>query len=138
MANALDLTKLCRSFLGRTMEVKDNIIIQLQLYPWLSTALIAACVSYTLFHCYVGWGRVPSKTERGCAEFSRAKSATFERKRRAAFPPPYPNGWWRLCDVAELAGGKHRSISALGLEVVVFRVGGSDEVAVLDRWVESV
>lgn len=57
-------------------------------------------------------------------------SAKFAARRRTAFPPPYANGWYKICDVAELDGGAPVSVSALGRDFVVFR--GADGPAALD------
>ena len=50
-------------------------------------------------------------------------SARYRAKRRAAFPPPYPNGWFRVCSSADIADGRVHSVSALGTELVCFRDG---------------
>ena len=51
------------------------------------------------------------------------KDARYRAKRRAAFPPPYPNGWFRVCSAADIARGRVHSVSALGTELVCFRDG---------------
>jgi cholesterol 7-desaturase len=61
-------------------------------------------------------------------------SATYAAKRRAHFPPPFPNGWYRVCSSADLEGGSGssgvHSISALGTDLVAFR-DGAGRAAVL-------
>jgi len=53
--------------------------------------------------------------------------------RRRAFPPPYPNGWYRVCSAEDIAHGRVHSISALGREMVAFR-GEDGEVGVLHAY----
>eukprot|EP00658_Telonema_sp_P-2_P040542 TRINITY_DN28995_c0_g1_i2.p1 TRINITY_DN28995_c0_g1~~TRINITY_DN28995_c0_g1_i2.p1 ORF type:complete len:358 (+),score=55.42 TRINITY_DN28995_c0_g1_i2:191-1264(+) len=55
------------------------------------------------------------------------------RRRRAEFPPPYPNGWTRVCSAEDVAGDRVHSISALGQEMVAFR-GEDGKVGVLDAY----
>eukprot|EP01065_Artemidia_motanka_P004409 TRINITY_DN1209_c0_g1_i1.p1 TRINITY_DN1209_c0_g1~~TRINITY_DN1209_c0_g1_i1.p1 ORF type:complete len:680 (+),score=210.73 TRINITY_DN1209_c0_g1_i1:84-2042(+) len=45
----------------------------------------------------------------------------FQELRRKLFPPPYPNGWFRLCNSVDIADGNVKSISALGRHFVAFR-----------------
>eukprot|EP01062_Namystynia_karyoxenos_P009958 TRINITY_DN13524_c0_g1_i1.p1 TRINITY_DN13524_c0_g1~~TRINITY_DN13524_c0_g1_i1.p1 ORF type:complete len:693 (+),score=175.01 TRINITY_DN13524_c0_g1_i1:122-2200(+) len=51
----------------------------------------------------------------------------FQALRRKLFPPPYPNGWFRLCNSVDIDDGKVKSISALGRHFVAFR--GKDGTA---------
>ncbi|KAI8852777.1 hypothetical protein BC829DRAFT_383778 [Chytridium lagenaria] len=48
-----------------------------------------------------------------------------------AFPPPYPNGWYRLLSGDEVGKGEMRLVNALGREFVVFR-GEDGSVGVLN------
>ncbi|XP_030363271.1 cholesterol 7-desaturase-like [Strigops habroptila] len=48
---------------------------------------------------------------------SRARRA----RRPGAPPPPFPNGWYRLLDSAQLPHGAARSLSLLGEQLAVFR-----------------
>jgi len=59
-------------------------------------------------------------------------SARYRRKRRAEFPPPFPNGWFHVCNVTDVEKGKVHTISALGLDLVAFKGKDSGTVAVLD------
>lgn len=56
----------------------------------------------------------------------------FVEKRKRQFPPPYPNGWYKLCDVADLANGNIVSVTALGMDLVVFQGQESGNIGVLD------
>lgn len=53
--------------------------------------------------------------------------------RKKAFPPPYPNGWHRVCSSVDVDNGKVHSISALGKEMVAFR-GKDGKVGILDAY----
>jgi cholesterol 7-dehydrogenase len=50
---------------------------------------------------------------------SRSRISKIERAQR--FPPPFPNGWYKLADSHELEPGTVKHISALGREFVLFR-----------------
>ncbi|CAK9016084.1 Cholesterol 7-desaturase nvd 1 (Neverland 1) (Nvd-Ci-1) [Durusdinium trenchii] len=50
------------------------------------------------------------------------------RAESGEFPPPYPNGWYKIAESAEVPKGKVVTVSALGREFVVFR-GKEDGVA---------
>eukprot|EP00756_Hemistasia_phaeocysticola_P031208 Hpha_TRINITY_DN16338_c2_g2::TRINITY_DN16338_c2_g2_i1::g.57710::m.57710/K14938/NVD, DAF36; cholesterol 7-desaturase len=76
--------------------------------------------------CWLGWialayrrqfklDALPSKET-----FTNA-SAHFQAIRRKQFPPPYPNGWYRLCNSVDVDDGNIKSISALGRHFVAFR-----------------
>jgi nitrite reductase/ring-hydroxylating ferredoxin subunit len=66
-------------------------------------------------------------------DFYNNKSGKSLRLRLKAFPPPYPNGWVRVCSSLDLEGGAVKSISALGRELVAFR-GADGRVGVLDAY----
>ncbi|XP_056207957.1 cholesterol 7-desaturase nvd-like [Falco biarmicus] len=51
---------------------------------------------------------------------SRGRAARPPR-RPGALPPPYPNGWYRLLDSAQLPRGAVRSLALLGEHLAVFR-----------------
>ena len=58
----------------------------------------------------------------------------FRARRRKEFPPPYPNGWFHVCNSADIASGRVHSISALGLDLVAFREKESGRVGVLSAF----
>ena len=51
----------------------------------------------------------------------RAKARTSEEVRLQSYPPPYPDGWYRLMNTDELGPGELRYIECLGRELVVWR-----------------
>jgi len=48
---------------------------------------------------------------------------SLEYRQLTCFPPFYPFGWYKVCNVADLPVGAVRPIKALGLQLVVFRYG---------------
>jgi len=68
------------------------------------------------------------------------KSASFDKLRRATYPPPFPNGWFKICDVSDLANDKIHCVSALGLNLIVYiskqqqQRGGDKKVVVSDAF----
>jgi nitrite reductase/ring-hydroxylating ferredoxin subunit len=63
--------------------------------------------------------------------FHRSNAKRYRRRQREAFPPPYPNGWYHICNAADVAHGRVHAISALGLDLVAFREQLSGRVGVL-------
>ncbi|KJE94081.1 Rieske domain-containing protein [Capsaspora owczarzaki ATCC 30864] len=55
------------------------------------------------------------------------------RRKRGNLPPPFPNGWYRLCDSRDLKVKDVKNIDALGQHFVVFR-GEDKRVSVLDAY----
>ncbi|KAG0205657.1 hypothetical protein BGX28_002773 [Mortierella sp. GBA30] len=56
-----------------------------------------------------------------------------DQKRRASqFPPPYPNGWYKLARSGDVKPGQVISVSGLGRSFAVFRGQVDEEVHVLD------
>eukprot|EP00126_Sphaerothecum_destruens_P015860 Sdes_comp9929_c0_seq1m1472 len=51
-------------------------------------------------------------------------------RRLKAFPPPFPNGWFKLAESCDVSTGAVRYIQALGADFAVFR-GGNGKIAVL-------
>lgn len=49
------------------------------------------------------------------------QSPSFKALRRKHFPPPYPNGWYRICNSVDIDNGQVKSIAALGTHFVAFR-----------------
>ena len=66
--------------------------------------------------------------------FHRPTRRRFRARRRENFPPPYPNGWFHVCNATDVANGRVHAISALGLELVAFREAHSGRVGILDAF----
>ena len=65
-----------------------------------------------------------------CTQFNN-KSVKFEAMRRRTFPSPYPNGWYNIAIVKDIKRGEIKSVSCLGVDLVIFR-GKDDKIGVLD------
>eukprot|EP00759_Apiculatamorpha_spiralis_P028077 PhF_6_TR30610/c0_g1_i3/m.45070/K14938/NVD, DAF36; cholesterol 7-desaturase len=67
-----------------------------------------------------------------------SKSLAFEKQRRATFPPPYPNGWYKLCDVTDLdnavIASKPISVSAFGQDLVLWKNHADGQITVMDAF----
>ncbi|GBG33919.1 Chlorophyllide a oxygenase, chloroplastic [Hondaea fermentalgiana] len=66
-------------------------------------------------------------------DYYRASNPRVAATKRKMFPPPYPNGWFRICASSDVDAGAVKSISALGREFVAFR-GEDGKVGVLDAF----
>ena len=104
---------------------------------WTQSTVIVAAVSaavlfYTIysFALFPKFNKIPGKFK---GNFSHLSKDVVEKRRRA-FPPPYPNGWYKLCDVLDLANGNVVSVTALGMDLVVFQEAKSGKVGVLDAY----
>lgn len=56
-----------------------------------------------------------------------------EAERLGTYPPPFPNGWYALCESDEVAPGQIRFVEALGNKLIVFR-DENDALGVLDAY----
>ena len=63
----------------------------------------------------------PSPEQRWAPGSTARRRLDALRAAEGHFPPPYPNGWYHICDSAELDHGRVLSVSALGREFVAFR-----------------
>ncbi|CUG87202.1 membrane-associated protein, putative [Bodo saltans] len=88
-------------------------------YNGLSIALLVFFVLYLIYtRCLFPRFNKPPGTFKGNFDH---KHPDFIQRRLRKFPPPYPNGWYKLCDVTDLAHGNIVSVTCLGLDLVVFR-----------------
>ena len=58
----------------------------------------------------------------------------FNKLRRETYPPAFPNGWFKLCDVSDLANGRIQNVSALGLNLIVFKSMKTSQPVVMDAF----
>ncbi|KAG0353143.1 hypothetical protein BGZ54_002392 [Gamsiella multidivaricata] len=67
------------------------------------------------------------------AEDAPVYDQIHDQKRRAGqFPPPYPNGWYKLARSADVKPGQVLSVNGLGRAFAVFRGEVDEEVHILD------
>src|SRR4029079_960020 len=55
-----------------------------------------------------------------------------EARRAATYPPPFPDGWYKLADSSELPRGAVRNLACVAERLVLFRSDLSDELGLLD------
>ncbi|KAF9337094.1 hypothetical protein BG006_006272 [Podila minutissima] len=97
--------------------------------PILSTSplllVLLACMAGVYFLRYL---ETPAKVE-DAPVFEQI----HDQKRRAAkFPPPYPNGWYKLAKTDDVKPGQVINVNGLGRSFAVFRGEIDHEVHVLD------
>ncbi len=51
----------------------------------------------------------------------RTKSALFRAVREASYPPPYPDGWYRVATSTDIPPGQVRQVECLGQHIALFR-----------------
>ena len=59
-------------------------------------------------------------------------------KRGASYPPPYPNGWYKVADSDSLKAGDIKKLSCLGHELVLFRTNDAERTCALQSCACSV
>eukprot|EP00758_Cryptobia_borreli_P008621 Tbor_TRINITY_DN5404_c5_g1::TRINITY_DN5404_c5_g1_i3::g.24743::m.24743/K14938/NVD, DAF36; cholesterol 7-desaturase len=96
--------------------------------PILTLTLIIIITTSIYLYLFQREDRKPGPQFKG--NFNRI-SNNFIKKREAHYPPPYPNGWYKLCDIADLENGNIINISALGLDLVVFKGLKKGKIGVL-------
>eukprot|EP01116_Phalansterium_solitarium_P007044 TRINITY_DN19518_c0_g1_i1.p1 TRINITY_DN19518_c0_g1~~TRINITY_DN19518_c0_g1_i1.p1 ORF type:complete len:403 (+),score=89.80 TRINITY_DN19518_c0_g1_i1:38-1246(+) len=94
------------------------------------SVLPAAVVLVGVYALYRLLVRQPQRTP---VQLFNRHSASFEALRRSTFPAPFPNGWWKICDVSDLDNGRIQKVSALGVDLVAFR-GANGAIGVLDAF----
>lgn len=78
---------------------------------------------------------IPSSSSSSSSISSRGKGASVvpKRKRAKKFPPPYPNGWYRICNSEEISIGQSKYFSLCGEDFAVFR-GEDGKIAIVDAF----
>jgi cholesterol 7-dehydrogenase len=94
-----------------------------------SYLFIGGVIPYLLLKLFIGI----SLPKRKPLQFFDRESRKFELLRRSTFPPPFPNGWWKVCDISDLNNGRIQTVSALGQELVVFK-GSDGKIGVFDAF----
>eukprot|EP00127_Corallochytrium_limacisporum_P002111 Clim_evm5s108 gene=Clim_evmTU5s108 len=64
----------------------------------------------------------------------RVKNARSRRNRLADYPPPYPNGWYKVCDSGDLPVGALKEIEFVGKLIAIFRGEDDGKVHCLDAY----
>lgn len=62
------------------------------------------------------------------------ESHGFNRLRRAQYPPAYPNGWFKLCDLSDLDNDRIQCIDALGLHLVIYKSKTTKQPVIMDAY----
>eukprot|EP00854_Cymbomonas_tetramitiformis_P001169 gene1169-1738_t len=97
--------------------------------PWVMLAAIV--VSY---FSWFQFSKVLKPTVEGnpyAAGTYRRRQLDQIRKNSKQFPPPFPNGWYRVCNSDDVARGEVIPVTMCGQELVVFRGKQDDKVGVL-------
>ena len=97
-------------------------------------AVKSACFFTALFVVYLGYRVVFGNKKKSAVDMWSPGSAQFDRIRRQTSPPPFPNGWFKLCDVDDIQDGRIQNVSALGLNLIVFLSKKSGKPVVMDAF----
>ena len=106
----------------------------LHVHPFVPFLTSSPPVLYTLVFLllqYVLYRRVFLPKQFPSKNFLDPKSNDYVKRRLKCFMPPYPNGWYAVCNTADLSNGSVKSIVAFGRHLVAFREGVSNKVGVL-------
>lgn len=102
-------------------------------YSTITTVLVVSLLLYSLYQFVLFPPFGEGNKKKYCGNF-KCSDPHFAALRARSFPPPFPNGWFKLCDVTDLDGGNVVSVSALGLELVVFQGRIGRQIGVLDAF----
>jgi len=105
-------------------------------------AMVSAVWVYRRLVLFATSGSIGNPSEQRYRDHSHTQSQRLTRQARVAanrrrlqtFPPPFPNGWYKLCDCGDVAPGEVREIEALGELFVVFRGRHDGRIGVLDAF----
>ena len=78
------------------------------------------------------YGRARRKLTGKPASPDRARYRRRLATRLDDYPPPYPNGWYRIASSVDIARGQSIRVDCLGSSLVAFRSSDSDAIFVLD------
>lgn len=107
----------------------DSIVLAFQESRTTGMGLVFVAVLLSALHWWNMKPNYPDNTPRIGYD---PQSESFNMLRRRTFPPPYPNGWYLLCQSSDLvAGAPPRAYSVLGREIIAFR-GEDRRAGVLD------
>ncbi len=82
-----------------------------------------------------GFGTVSPLQHRSSVASSARDGTRLARElRRASYPPPYPDGWYRLLNSAQLRRGQLRYLECLGRALVIWRSEHSDDVFAMEAF----
>ena len=136
--DARDRVKLYRHYhmtsqltLGEMIEMTETYVMSLTV-PQILIILFVLYMSVP--SGLLGFGRptIPRREER-VNETTRRRHITKLRATSKLFPPPYPNGWYRICLSSDVKKGEVIPITAFGQELVVFR-GQNGKLGVLNAF----
>eukprot|EP01087_Luapelamoeba_hula_P014816 TRINITY_DN4394_c0_g1_i1.p2 TRINITY_DN4394_c0_g1~~TRINITY_DN4394_c0_g1_i1.p2 ORF type:complete len:496 (-),score=64.01 TRINITY_DN4394_c0_g1_i1:53-1540(-) len=110
------------------------------LSPWIVTFGVLICTHLTIYLLYRWWYR-PSHRLNESLLFSNAArnkprgptSKRFKNLRKAKFPGPYPNSWYKVANLRDLNKDKPLSVTAFGQDMIVF-LNEQGEVGVLQAY----
>ncbi|KAF9905825.1 hypothetical protein EC991_001230 [Linnemannia zychae] len=106
-------------------QALDTLMSPLTTTPPLFVILLTSILSVTIFRYLQSEPAIP--------EDAPVHEQIHDQKRRASyFPPPFPNGWYKLARSGDVKPGQVISVNGLGRAFAVFRGETDEEVHVLD------
>ena len=64
----------------------------------------------------------------------KAKQTITRRMRGETYPPPFANGWYKVCNSRDLNPGEMMEVEMLGHMLAVFRATNTQEVGIMDAY----
>lgn len=102
-------------------EVLTQTYQSIRSYFTLLSVLIFISLPYIILSLYTALF-IPVRYEKSLVETEEAPKNLMKRYRNSgAVPPPYPNGWFFVCQSDKLKEGDVKEISVLGKEFALFR-----------------
>ncbi|KAF9431033.1 hypothetical protein BGZ94_000032 [Podila epigama] len=116
-------------FMGSYIQSLMDVVANVLLTPLSTTPPLILAVLASIAGAHLVWYlQTPAKIE-DAPVFEQI----HDQKRRAAkFPPPYPNGWYKLAKSDDVKPGQVINVNGLGRSFAVFRGATDGEIHVLD------
>ncbi|KAG0059358.1 hypothetical protein BGZ90_004498 [Linnemannia elongata] len=106
-------------------QMLNTLMAPLTTAPPLFVILLTSFLSVSIFRYLQSGPAIP--------EDAPVHDQIHDQKRRASyFPPPFPNGWYKLARSGDVKPGQVISVNGLGRSFAVFRGETDEEVHVLD------
>lgn len=77
------------------------------------------------------WGRI---ARRGAARNGQGHRRPSEAFRESTYPPPYPDGWYRVAASADISRGEVTYVECLGKQIALFRSESDGQIFAVDAF----
>lgn len=101
--------------------------------PWM-LILIGLSIFAFLFYRTIENFHTPGNPKSPLTDEQDLNKASYLKYRQSFFPPPYPNGWYKLAFAEDIKAGQVAYVQALGTHFAIFRGMNNNKISVLDAF----